>query len=109
MRPYIRLLVERLRDAGQPLSRNRHYDTFANPHGRRALRISRHLQSLAKDIVETKQAGGPVRVERQEADGQVLVRLEIIALKARRTAFLSAEEFELLLESHGVREALEAA
>jgi hypothetical protein len=109
MRAYIQLLIEHLSDARRTLSRNRHFYTFANPQGRRALRISRHLQSLARDIVTASRSGGPIRVERIEENGQVRVLLELEKLKARRTAVLSVDEFKLLLRHEDVREALKQA
>lgn len=108
MKNYLQRLVARLTEAERPLSRNRHFHTFANPHGRKALRISRQLRSLARDIREQAERGEPIRVEPVVEDGNVVrVLLEYIRLKARRTAFLSPGEFQLLLEAEGVREALD--
>ena len=110
MKGYVQKLVARLCDAEVPFSRNRHFYTFANPDGRKALRISRQLRSLARDIVAQARAGEPVRVEQVEEDGVVVrLRLDFVQLKARRTAFLSVEEFEILLSDPAVREALTRA
>jgi hypothetical protein len=110
MKDYVQRLIARLTEAERPLSRNRHFHTFANPHGRRALRASRELRSLAQDILEQAKRGEPIRVEPVVEGGNVVrVLLEYIRLKARRTAFLSPGEFEILLEAEGVREALQIA
>jgi hypothetical protein len=110
MKDFILRLVARLGEAERPLSRNRHFYTFDNPHGRKALRISRRLRSLERDIVEAAQHGEPVRIERQEQGGQLVrVRIEFVRLKARRTSFLSPAEYDLLLAAPAVRSALEGA
>jgi hypothetical protein len=108
MRDFFHKLIARLSDARRPLSRNRHFHTFANPHGRRALRASRHLRSLARDILAQSEAGLPIRVERAGEDGSLVrVLLEETQIKARRTAFLTAGEYEVLLEDPAVRQVLE--
>jgi hypothetical protein len=110
MKPYVQRLVARLCDGEAPLSRNRHFYTFANPDGRLALRLSRRLRSLARDIVAQVQAGHPVRVERIEREGGLVrVAIELVDIKARRTAYLSPEELEILLLDPQVREALQPA
>ncbi|HCF58685.1 MAG TPA: hypothetical protein DFS52_11920 [Myxococcales bacterium] len=110
MKGYVQRLVALLCDSEVRLSRNRHFSTFDNPDGRRALRISRELRSLARDIVAQAEAGNPVRIERVEENGALVrVLVDIAQLKARRTAFLSPEEFEILLSDENVREALERA
>jgi len=105
---YLLSLVRRLNDAKRPLSRNRHFHTFANAEGRRALRIARRLRSLAHEIREQARRGAPIRVERVfESGSLVRVLLELVHVRARRVTLLSAAEFELLLEGEGVREALD--
>jgi hypothetical protein len=108
MRDYVRRLVARISDRGSPMSRNRHFHTFATPLGRRALKLSKELRSLAQDIIAQAEGGGRIQVE--QVGGKVpgvKVLLDIIHLKARRTVFLSLSEWELLLAEAGVREALQ--
>jgi hypothetical protein len=108
MHDYVRRLVRRIGEAGTPLSRNRHFHTFATPLGRRALKLSRELRSLARDILAQVQDGAPLSVERRdEGEGGVRVLIQLVRLKARRTAYLSQGEWELLLQEEGVRAALE--
>ena len=104
MDPFVRRLVERLLDPRQPLSRNRHFHTFDNVHGRKALRISRRLRALSTELVGCAKAGGRARVIDRDDGLRVEVRLE--RLKATRAAMLDAGEYELLQRLPGVREAL---
>ncbi|MFN7133529.1 MAG: hypothetical protein ACK4N5_15740 [Myxococcales bacterium] len=110
MKAFVHRLVARLLDREQPLSRNRHFHAFDNPDGRKALKISRQLRSLARDIVEQERSGKPLRVV-CERDGAELVRvqLDFLMLKATRTAFLSPQEFDLLMRDHEVRAVIERA
>jgi hypothetical protein len=97
---FVERAVLRLRER-PGFSRNRHFQAFSSPEGRRALRIHRHLRSLEQAV-----AGGvPVRVER--VGGRV--RLVLSGARFRRTAFLSDGEFRLLCTSPLVRAALGAA
>lgn len=110
MHDYVRRLVTRLSETDRPLSRNKHFHTFDTPLGRRALKLSRQLRSLAQDIVAQAGQGGALQLERQtEPDGKVRILLHLSRLKAKRTAFLSEGEWELLLQERGVRETLERA
>ncbi|MBI5543508.1 MAG: hypothetical protein HY901_06435 [Deltaproteobacteria bacterium] len=107
MQDYLRRLVVRIGETGRPLSRNRHFHTFATPLGKKALKLSRQLRSLARDILAQDAEGGAIGVERQaDAEGRVRVLLHLVRLKAKRTAFLSQGEWELLLQEPGVEEAL---
>ena len=110
MRDYVRRLVARISDRGNPMSRNRHFHTFATPLGHRALKVSRELRSLAQDIIAQADEGG--RIEIEQVGGEVpgvKVLLDLTRLKARRTAYLTQSEWDLLLEEAGVREALQRA
>lgn len=109
MNDYILRLVSRLSQDERPLSRNRHFHTFENPDGKKALRISRHLRALAHDIIEQARRGEPLRVSCVTEDSTMRVQLEFVRLKARRTAYLSPAEFKLLLQSAPVREAISTA
>lgn len=99
-----------MRQDGSAMSRNRNFHTFAEPKARRALRIVRHLRDLEADV----KAGSPDDVCALRADHQaddpgdglsestVAVRVEYPKLRATRTAYLSPQEFALLLEDPGV-------
>jgi hypothetical protein len=104
---FTRRLVERLMDPARPLTRNRHFHTLDNPEGRRALRISRRLLGLQKDLVRCQREGGAGSVTHHtNAQGEVVVELTLRTLNAARTTVLDATEFELLCRLPGLREAL---
>jgi hypothetical protein len=106
MDPFVRRLVQRLNDPSRPLSRNRHFHTFETPEGRAALRTSRRLRSLQKDILACHREGGRARfAPAPEPDGTHRVELSLERVKGRRTAMLAQAEWELLTEMAGVREA----
>lgn len=109
MDPFVRRLVERLFDPAQPLSRNRHFHTFDNAEGRRALRISRRLKALQRDIAACHRAGGRARVRHAAQDGAVTVEVRLEQLKTSRVTVLDGVEFELLCRLRGVQEALAAS
>lgn len=107
MDPFVRRLVERLFEPGSPLSRNRHFHTFENPEGRRALKIRRRLLALEQAVADCRAQGGAPRVERREADdGAVTVALHLHAGGVSRTTWLEEDEFELLQRLPGVARAL---
>lgn len=100
MHSFVYRLVERLTAEGPPLSRNRHYHTFVTPEGREALRIARHLRSVARDIAA---AGDQPLVEKDE--GRVRVRIPVQA--GVRTAWLEWDEYRILQRMPAVRGALD--
>lgn len=108
MDPFVRQLVQRLHAPGAPLSRNKHFHTFETPEGRLALRISRRLRSLAKDIHACAGEGGRVGCGPSAPGeaGELKVQLTLERLSGKRTSLLSRDEFELLSELPGVRQAL---
>ena len=98
MHSFVYRLVERLTDDGPRLSRNRHFHTFVTPEGKKALRIARHLRSVAQDIAAARRAPRYERV----ADR---IRVEIAVASGVRTAWLESDEFEILLRMPAVRAA----
>ncbi|MHB8418992.1 MAG: hypothetical protein ACYDCL_13020 [Myxococcales bacterium] len=101
-----RLLDQDRADAPEPMTRNRHFELFGDAQGRLALRIYRHLRSLRRDILDASTE--PVWVERGFGGNAERVRLSI-ALPgdgSTRTAFLTADELDLLLETPGIRDRL---
>lgn len=107
MDSFVRRLVERLLEPSLPLSRNRHFHTFETPEGRRALTLARRLRGLARDVRRCLERGAWPEV-REEGDGSDLrVTLHFHDLAGRRTAFLSGEEYALLLRVPGMADALE--
>lgn len=96
MDPFVRKLVLRLFDQGTPLSRNRHFQTFETPEGKLAMRLSKRLRALQKDITTCRDAGGTPQVTRSERDGDVTVQIVLEHLKSRRTTRLDEAEFDLL-------------
>lgn len=110
MDPFVRRLIERLHDPSQPLSRNRHFHTFETPEGRAALRTSRRLKSLQKDILACAGEGGRAQFLRTEQDeGGFRVELSLERVSGRRISMLAEAEFELLTQLPGVKDALTAA
>ena len=110
MDPFVRRLVERLHDPERPLSRNRHFHTFDNPLGKAALKVSRMLTALSRDIAAAQAAGQPPQVQRL-VDGDAVrieLKLKVPKLKGVRTTRLEPAEFELLCALPGMREALRA-
>lgn len=108
MDPFVRRLVERLHDPTRPLSRNRHFHTFDTPEGRSALKVSRRLKSLQRDIMACHKEGGRARFFRQlGVDGETRIELQMERIQGRRVSLLQDAEFELLAQLPGVSEALE--
>lgn len=109
MDPFVRRLIERLHDPSRPLSRNRHFHTFETPEGKAALRTSRRLRSLQKDILACTEEGGRARIVRTEqVEGGYRVEISLDSIQGKRTSMLQDAEFELLSALPGVREALTA-
>jgi hypothetical protein len=110
MDPFVRRLVERLLDPARPLSRNRHFHTFGTPEGKRALRTSRRLQALHRELLACREEGAAASVVRVELEeGAYKLELRLDRLRGRRTSLLGPDEFALLLDLPGVREVLEGA
>lgn len=110
MDPFVRRLIERLHDPSRPLTRNRHFHTFETPEGRAALKTSRRLRSLQKDILACCGEGGRVRFARRADDDRGFrVELALERVKGKRVSMLEAAEFELLTALPGVKDALEEA
>lgn len=97
MRRFVYQLVERLREPDSGLSRNRHFALLASPAGQRALKLHRHLASLEKDLARHPGA----RLAVAPHAGGVELRLELPALKATRTARLTAEDVRLVAAGEG--------
>lgn len=80
--------------AGAPLSRNKHFALFQDARIRKALRLHRYLESVARDV---ERHPDELRVEALEG-GQWRLRIEIPTLHGRRIAHLTAWELERLAE-----------
>lgn len=97
---FVERALLRLRE--QPgFSRNRHFQAFSSPEGKRALRIHRHLRSLERALAD----GATVTVTRE---GERF-RLTLSGARFRRVAFLAASEFRILCGNPAARAALGAA
>lgn len=105
MRDFLYKLVERLHHEGRPLSRNKHFHTFEEAGGRRALRIDRHLRDLEAQLARLMARGERPRVRELPARGAQLV-ISDPRLLVVRTATLTAEEVALLLRHPAGRWAL---
>lgn len=108
MDPFVRKLVLRLFDQGTPLSRNRHFQTFETPEGKLAMRVSKRLRALQKDVSACRDAGGTPQVTRSENEGEVTVQIVLEHLKSKRTTRLDEAEFDLLKRLPGMADILSA-
>jgi hypothetical protein len=100
MTGFVRQLVKRLLaddclGVQNGLSRNRHFEVFEDSQGRSAQRIYRRLRQLIRDI----QAAHPKPVALDRHGGDRPMRLRIPLPGGVRTAYLTEEELELLLEA----------
>jgi hypothetical protein len=102
-----RLLAEDRDGTESPLSRNRHYEVFADEQGKGALRLYRRLRSLVRDILHSESHGArtpAVVLHRGGEDDPLPIRLEIpLVGRGVRTAYLNEDELHLLLENPSVR------
>lgn len=107
MDAFVRRLIQRLFDPSRPLSRNRHFHAFDNPEGRYALKTSRRLRSLQREILACHREGHPARVSRRLPRGsERVVELLLEHPRGKQLAVLAESEFELLRDLPGVAEAL---
>jgi hypothetical protein len=107
MDPFIRRLIERLHDPATPLSRNRHFHTFDTPEGRRAIKTSRRLKSLQRDLLALAKEGRRARVTRSGGkQGEARIEIQMERVKGRRTTVLEPDEFALLEKLPGVKDSL---
>lgn len=104
MREFLYKLLSRLHDEARPLSRNKHFHTFAGNAGA-ALRIDRHLRDLERHLSLLKDRGERPRV-RALAGGSVQMVLRHPRLALVRTATLAPEEVALLRQHPAGRWAL---
>jgi len=107
MRAFRLKLVEALLADDRTLSRNRHFDTFDDATGRAALRTSRYLRALERDVLQAASRGERTRLEQVERDGKPAARIELCRPRGKQVAYLSLPELRLLLERPGVRAALD--
>lgn len=107
MDSFVRRLVERLLEPSLPLSRNRHFHTFETPEGKRALSVARRLRGLARDVRRCLERGTRPEVRAEGSNGDLRIELRFQDLAGRRTAFLTEDEYALLLRVPGMAEALE--
>jgi hypothetical protein len=96
MRDFLYRLVARLHDRERPLSRNQHFHVFEG-RGRKALRIERHLRDLEVWLETLRERGERPRVRRL-SDGGVQLVLRDPRVSVVRTATLSPEEVDLLVQ-----------
>jgi hypothetical protein len=103
MDPFVRRLVQRLLDPAQPLSRNRHFATFQSAEGRAAMRVTRRLRSLQRDVEACRAQGNQPRVvSPADEKGGILIELKLRELRGTRSTRLAHAEFELLRSLPGM-------
>ncbi len=105
MDPFVRRLVERLHHPTAPLTRNKHFHAFDNPLGREALKVSKRLRALQKDLLRHGTDGERplARSTPAPSKGELKVEISFHWLKGTRTTLLERAEFELLCALPGVR------
>lgn len=96
MQPLALRLLRRLRDPGNPLSRNRHHETFESPEGRAALRAHRQLRSLERDLDRLEH---PEALQLCWESNRVRITIEQPGLRLKREAVLEPQAFSLLMRS----------
>lgn len=96
--------LEGLQAAGVAMSRNRHFDVFADPENRAALTLHRYLDALARELCDPEDLTA-ISVAREE--GQVTLTLERGNHLSRHVASLHPREFEALAAREGVAAALD--
>ena len=109
MDPFVRKLVQRLLDPDKPLSRNRHFHTFQSEEGRTALKITRRLRSLRKDIEACSAQGQVPRLVPQETPPGWRLELELKDVQGLRSTFLAEAELALLRTLPGMAALLPSA
>jgi hypothetical protein len=106
MDAFVRRLVQRLVDPARPLTRNRHFHTLETPEGKRALKISRRLRGLQREILESFARGRRSTYRRKGAEDELCFELTLEHIKGRHISLLHADEFQLLRELPGVEGAI---
>ncbi len=97
--------LEALQAAGVSMSRNRHFDVFADPDNRSALALHRYLDALAQELCDPTDL---TSIAVQRADDEVTLTVERGAPVSTHVAVLHPREFDALSERDGVAEALDA-
>ena len=103
--------IDRLRaleEAGIELSRNRHFELFQEPENKRALALSRYLDSLADELQAGAKEGTLTLSLSPDAHGRLALGVSRSDLAVEHTAHLSPEEFDALATRDGVMEILRA-
>jgi hypothetical protein len=91
-----------LRDQEVGFSRNQNFEAYEDPRVKRAVRIFRHLRSVEDDLLALV-PDGAVELDALERDKErIIIRLVFADAGGRRASFLSASEWELLLENDRV-------
>ena len=101
---FVRTLVGRLlaldREAGQGgLSRNRHFEVFADDQGRHAHHLYRRLRGLVSDLRRADPAAVDLQ-RRRDAERPIALRIPLPG--GTRTAYLTEAELQLLRETLGL-------
>lgn len=80
-----------------PVSRNKHFAAFHDPHTKRAYALYRRLRALVVELEAAERAGSVIRVERRTRAGRDIVRLVWDGARARRAAWLELPAWDALL------------
>ena len=101
-------MLRRMRVSGQPLSRNKHFESFSDGPGRRALTLHRHLLSLERDA---QRYGQPDQVGLRAGprEGELVLTTAYERVRLRRHTTLDHEAVALLVEGGLLSPALDQA
>lgn len=97
--------IERLKaleEAGVALSRNRHFELFSQPENKRALSLSRYLDTLAEELKDGAKSGTLALTLAPDEHGRLALGVTRTDLSVQHTAHLSPEEFDALASRAGV-------
>lgn len=90
-------IAARLLASEPPVSRNKHFAAFQDPHTKRGYALYRRLRALVAELAEAERAGAVVVVERRRRSGREVVRLVWDSARARRAAWLELPAWQALL------------
>ncbi len=104
--------LKALEETGIALSRNRHFELFQEPENKRALTLSRYLDTLADELRDGAKMGTLSLTLAPDEHGRLALGVCRVDIAVQHTAHLTPEEFDLLaardgvtsiLEGHGIR------
>ncbi|MBI1945151.1 MAG: hypothetical protein HYS27_05615 [Deltaproteobacteria bacterium] len=90
-------IAARLLVSEPPVSRNKHFAAFQEPHTKRGYALYRRLRALVAELEDAERANVAVAVERRTRAGREIVRLVWDHASVRRAAWLELPAWQALL------------